>query len=172
MRSAEKALQLARRKTQYTRLTAPVDGAIAEKRVSANENVQAGQTILRLNSGSQPEVQVTIPEVLIAQIEAGDDVDVRFDALPGRTFAAKVREVGVTATGGATFPVTVRLNERQEAIRPGMAAEVAFVFAASGDRPRLPRRSAKISTASSPSWPCPPKMASPRPSGWRWSPAL
>jgi RND family efflux transporter MFP subunit len=137
VRSAEKALQLARRKAQYTRLTAPVAGAIAEKLISENENVQAGQTVLRLNSGSQPEVQVTIPEVLIAQIETGDDVEVRFDALPGRSFAAKVREVGVAATGGATFPVTVRLRENQKEIRPGMAAEVAFVFAAKSDRPHI-----------------------------------
>jgi RND family efflux transporter MFP subunit len=137
VRSAEKGLQLARRRTQYTRLTAPVDGAIAEKLISENENVQAGQTVLRLNSGSQPEVQVTIPEVLIAQIQAGDEVQVRFDALPKRSFAAKVLEVGVAATGGATFPVTVRLTEDQKEIRPGMAAEVAFVFRASSDRPHI-----------------------------------
>jgi RND family efflux transporter MFP subunit len=137
VRSAEKGLQLARHRTQYTRLTAPVDGAIAEKLISENENVQAGQTVLRLNSGSQPEVQVTIPEVLIAQIQAGDGVKVRFDALPGRTFAAKVLEVGVAATGGATFPVTVRLGEDQKEIRPGMAAEVSFVFGASSDQPHI-----------------------------------
>ncbi|MEJ2643077.1 MAG: efflux RND transporter permease subunit, partial [Desulfosarcinaceae bacterium] len=41
MRSAEKAFQLARRKAQYTRLTAPVEGAIAEKVISENEAVQA-----------------------------------------------------------------------------------------------------------------------------------
>ena len=133
VRSAQKGLQLARRKTQYTRLKAPVDGAIAEKLITENENVQAGQTVLRLNAGTQPEVQVTIPEVLIAQIAAGDAVAVRFDAIPGKSFDARVREVGVAATGGASFPVTVRLSEAQAAIRPGMAAEVAFVFGRAGD---------------------------------------
>lgn len=138
VRSAQKGLQLARRKIQYTRLRAPVDGAIVEKLASANENVQAGQTVLRLNAGTEPEVQVTIPEVLIAQIAAGDTVEVRLDAIPGKTFAATVREVGVASTGGASFPVTVRLAEAQKAIRPGMAAEVAFVFGHGGDeRPRV-----------------------------------
>lgn len=136
--SAQKGLQLARRKSQYTRLAAPVDGAIVEKLVSANENVQAGQTVLRLNAGTQPEVQVNIPEVLIAQIAAGDAVEVRLDAIPGQAFAATVREVGVASTGGATFPVTVRLAEAQKEIRPGMAAEVSFVFGMGGDnRPRV-----------------------------------
>lgn len=134
VRSAQKGLQLARRKTQYTRLLAPVDGAIVEKLVSANENVQVGQAVLRLNAGTEPEVQVTIPEVLIAQIAAGDTVEVRLDAIPGQTFTATVREVGVASTGGATFPVTVRLAKAQKEIRPGMAAEVAFLFGQGGDK--------------------------------------
>lgn len=136
--AAQKGLQLARRKAQYTHLTAPVDGAIVEKLVSENENVQAGQTVLRLNAGAQLEVQVFIPEVLITQISAGDEVEVAFDALPGQRIAARVREVGVASTGGATFPVTVRLTEAQKGIRPGMAAEVDFIFGKAGvSKPRI-----------------------------------
>lgn len=129
VRSAEKALQLAKRKARYTRLLAPVDGAVAEKSISENENVQAGQTVLILSAGTRPEVQVTIPEVLIVQVKEGALVKVSFDALPGKTFEATVREVGVASTaGGATYPVTVRLDQTDEGIRPGMAAEVNFVF--------------------------------------------
>lgn len=44
---------------------------------------------------------VAIPEVLIGQVAEGDKVAVSFDALPGRTFKASVREAGVAATGAA-----------------------------------------------------------------------
>ncbi|MGD9364736.1 MAG: efflux RND transporter periplasmic adaptor subunit [Desulfobacteraceae bacterium] len=132
VRSAQKALELAKRQAKYTRLSAPVDGAVAEKTISENENVQAGHTVLVLSAGTRPEVQVAIPEVLIGQVAEGDKVAVSFDALPGRTFKAAVREVGVAATGGGTtYPVTVRLEAPDEQIRPGMAAEVSFVY---GDR--------------------------------------
>ncbi len=62
-------------------------------------------------------------------------MSVTFDAVPGRTFDARITEVGVTATRlGTTFPVRVRLTEADPAVRAGMAAEVAFRFAATAGR--------------------------------------
>ena len=52
-----------------------------------------------------------------------------FDAVAGRRFSAQVTEVGVASTGVATtYPVTVRLVDRVDDVRPGMAAEVAIAF--------------------------------------------
>ena len=119
------------RKLAYTGLKAPVGGAIASVPVEVNENVVAGQTVVRMTSGSRSEVQVGIPEVLIAQIREGESVSVSFDALPGADFDAVVTEVGVAATGTATtFPVTVRLTNPSRDVRSGMAANVAFRFSA------------------------------------------
>jgi RND family efflux transporter MFP subunit len=138
VRSAEKALELAKRKARYAQLTAPVNGAVAQKSISENENVQAGQVVLVLSSGARPEVQVSIPEVLIARVKEGAPVRVSFDALPEKRFDATVREVGVASTaGGATYPVTVRLAQTDEGIRPGMAAEVEFIFEDRGNRLRF-----------------------------------
>ncbi|MGD8700589.1 MAG: efflux RND transporter periplasmic adaptor subunit, partial [Gemmatimonadales bacterium] len=125
----ERELELARLQLSYTRLRAPVAGAVAAVNVEVNENVPTGQVVVLLTSGSNLEVEVDVPGVLITGIAEGDDVDVAFDALPGRTFAGTVTEVGVAATGpGLTFPVTVRLAESVSDIRPGMAAEVGFQF--------------------------------------------
>ena len=122
----------------YTRLTAPSSGSIATVDVEVNENVQAGQVIVMLTAGSQIEVEVAIPEVLISQVRMGSPVTVSFDALPGKNYAATVREVGVAATGFATtFPVTVRLNSADSSIRSGMAAEVAFRFESGDQRERI-----------------------------------
>ncbi|MEZ4652506.1 MAG: efflux RND transporter periplasmic adaptor subunit [Candidatus Eisenbacteria bacterium] len=138
VRASEKGLELAVSQLGYTRLTAPVDGAIAAVNVEANENVQAGQTVVVLTSGSTPEVQVAMPEVLIGEVTEGDSVLVTFDAMPGRGFPAVVTEVGVASTGMATtFPVTVRLGESGKDVRAGMAAEVAFRFASSDGKNRI-----------------------------------
>jgi len=123
-------LDLAQRQVLYTRLTAPVTGAIAEVRAEVNENVAAGQGIVLLTSGVQPEVEVSVPEGLITQIAEGDEVSVTFDALSGQVFDGVVTEVGVSASRLATtFPVSVQLGGRASAVRPGMAAEVTFTFA-------------------------------------------
>ncbi|MBN2012857.1 efflux RND transporter periplasmic adaptor subunit [candidate division KSB1 bacterium] len=137
-KAAEKQLEMAKLQLSYTRLLSPVDGAIASVSVEVNENVNAGQPIAMLTSGNELEVRLSIPEVLIAQITEGDNVDVTFDAIPNRSFSGKVLEVGVATTGmGTTFPVTVRLNKSDSEIRPGMAANVAFNFKSSDARERF-----------------------------------
>ena len=136
--SAEKQLELARLQLSYTTLEAPAGGDIAQVNVEINENVQAGQPVIMLTSGTQTEVRVSIPEVLIGQINEGEKVTVTCDAIPGKECTATVLEVGVAATGvGTTFPVTVQLDEKPEMIRPGMAANVSFLFKSEDERERF-----------------------------------
>jgi len=131
VRSVQKRLELTRQQLSYTRLLAPVAGAIAEVTAEVNENVQAGQAVVRLAAEAGNEVVLTVPESLISEIRHGQDVVVRFDALPGRTFAGTVTEVGVTTSSmGTAFPVKARLAETDAALRNGMAAEVEFRFEA------------------------------------------
>lgn len=136
--SHENRLELARNQLAYTKLKAPIDADVAEVNVEVNENVQPGQVVLLLTSGSNLEVQVAMPEVLISQVREGDEVSVDFDALPGTDLTGKVTEVGVTSTDLATtFPVTVRLDEIDPGIRSGMTAEVAFQFESPGGSERF-----------------------------------
>jgi RND family efflux transporter MFP subunit len=129
VRAADQRVQLARQQLSYTRLTAPTAGAVAAVAVEVNENVRAGQVVVYLNSGTDLEVEVGVPEVLISQVAEGDMTEVTFDALPDRTFQATVSEVAVATTGTATtYPVTVVLADADPNLRSGMAAEVAFRF--------------------------------------------
>lgn len=127
--SIGKRLQLARSQVKYTRLEAPVDGVVSAVAAEVNENVASGQPVVVLSSGDSPEVRFAVPEVLIARIKTGDTVQVAFDAIDGQRFEAVINEVGVTGSGtGSTFPVTARIEAPDEAIRPGMAAEVTVAF--------------------------------------------
>ena len=131
--SLARRLELAEVQLSYTKLKAQLDGSIADVPVEPNENVNAGQPVVLLTSRGRLEVEVAIPEVLIAQVREGDDVTVRFGAIKDRDFGAKVTEVGVVSTGAATtFPVTVRMDEEDPDCRPGMAAEVGFEFGGRG----------------------------------------
>ena len=138
VRSAEKQHELAKLQRSYTRLTAPSDCAISEVNIEVNENVSPGRQVLAVTSGTRPEVIVAVPEILISDINEGDKVSVRFDALPSREFTATVSEVGVASTGlVTTFPVTARIDNTDSEIRPGMAAEVSFTFEATGGENRF-----------------------------------
>jgi len=132
---AKKRRKLARNQLEYTSLTAPVSGAVSDVLIEENENAAAGQPVLILTSGSDLEVKIAMPEVLIAQIREGDDVLISLDAVKGREFKAKVTEVGVASTAYATtYPVMVKFIESSPDIRPGMAAEVMFTFKSESSR--------------------------------------
>ena len=123
--AASKRLDLAKQQLAYTVLRAPVDGAIALKNLEVNENVKAGDAVFLLTSGSLAEVEFAVPEIVIAELEEGMPVSVRFDAFPGREFAADITEVGVAVTGSsAAFEAIARLREETPDVRSGMAAEV------------------------------------------------
>jgi RND family efflux transporter MFP subunit len=129
VQTLKKQLELAQMQLNYTRIAAPVDGAIAEVSVEVNENVQVGMPIILLTSGSHIEVKVAIPEILISIIEENKDVSVKFDAVPDKEFQATVTEVGVKSTGMATtFPVTLHLSQPDPNIRAGMVATAEFHF--------------------------------------------
>ena len=135
---AKQRRKLARRQLEYTELRAPVAGAVSDVRIEENENVQAGQTVIIFTSGSKMEVQITMPEILIAQVREGDDVMVTLDAVSGKSFKAIITEVGVSSTMySTTYPVVVQLAKTDPDIRPGMAAEVSFEFKGTGDRENI-----------------------------------
>jgi RND family efflux transporter MFP subunit len=122
-------LQYARLQLSYTRLVAPIDGKIAEVPAEINENVDAGKHVLTITSQGEIKVEVSVPEVLISQIEIGTEVIITFDAIRNKNFTGKVSEVGVSTEGfSTTYPVKVSLGEADSQIRPGMAAEVRFNF--------------------------------------------
>lgn len=125
--SAATALRLAEQQVAYTRLPAPVDGAVSRVAVEVNEAVAAGQTVVVvIDSGGRPEVQVMVPEGFIGGLRPGRPARVSFDAL-GDDIGASVTEVGTAAEGAGGFPVIVRLDDSARTrVRPGMAAEVTF----------------------------------------------
>ena len=134
-KASEKVLELAKLQLSYTKLRAPSAGLIASVDVEVNENVAVGNPVLMLTSGSDIEVEVTIPEILISQINQGDRVQVSFDAQPGKNYSGVVSEVGVAAVGFATtYPATVKLTNTSSDIRSGMAAEVAFNFKSTSNK--------------------------------------
>jgi RND family efflux transporter MFP subunit len=137
VQASEKELELARLQLRYTRLTAPASGDIARVDVEVNENVGVGQTVVVLTAGSDIEVQVSMPEILITQVAEDAKVRVEFDAIPDKPYDATVTEVGVAATGMVTtFPVTALLAESDPDVRPGMAAVVSFAFESEDQRER------------------------------------
>ncbi len=121
-------LDLARRDQRLAVLRAPFNGVISHKDVEAFEDVAGGQVLFELSAERDLEVAVRVPPSLINRITEGDAVSVTFPSEPGLMLNGTVTEVGSQAEEANAFPITVRLTDRDDALHPGLSAEVAFTF--------------------------------------------
>ena len=124
--TSAKQVQSARNQVDYTRLAAPFSGVITAVNIEANELVGSGTPVAVISSETQPEVNVGVPEMFIAQVKKGQTVRINFSVLPGKPFTGVIEEVAYAAGASPTYPVIVRIQNPSAAIRPGMAATVTF----------------------------------------------
>lgn len=128
-RASAQQVEAAELQLSYTRLTAPQSCTIAGTFVELNQNVSAGQPILRVNCGQCAEVVVDVPDTDIARITPGMNVAVSIAAMADVDLRGTVQEVGVaTGAGGSTYSVTIALQDGCETVRSGMAVDVGFEF--------------------------------------------
>ncbi|MEL6988451.1 MAG: efflux RND transporter periplasmic adaptor subunit, partial [Bacteroidota bacterium] len=111
----------------YTRLSAPYEGVITNIVVEQNEMVGQGSPIMVINSINNPDVEIGIPENAIAEIKPSQSVKVQFNSIHDKEFNGEVYEIGYSSAG-STYPVTIRLKESDDRIRPGMPASATFSF--------------------------------------------
>jgi len=133
--SARKQVQLAEQRVNYTRLRAPIAGRVANLNAEINENILAGFTIITLTSGSDIEVTVGIPEAFIAMVHEGEVVEVEVSSIVDRNFSGVISEVSyIVGSSSTTYPVTIKLENSSEDIRPGMTANVTFNLSSENEK--------------------------------------
>lgn len=101
------ALENARLDLARTTVYSPTTGVIANLRVSAGYYANAGQPLLTFVSGEDVWIEAYMRENSIANIEAGDPVEIALDVAPGRVFDGEVDSVGYGIDTGADADVGV-----------------------------------------------------------------
>lgn len=127
LRSAQLSLDSAQKQLDACTITAPISGVIVAKNAKAGKTVQTG-------GGAAPlciiydlrwlELSLSVDELDILSLSAGQTVALTADAVPGQSFSGVVTSVLLTgsASGGTTtYPVTVRVDQPGP-LMPGMNA--------------------------------------------------
>ena len=94
----EADLDLTRLNLSYTILTAPYDGYMGRRTLEPGQYVSAGQTVSFLVRNTDKWVTANYKETQIRHIFIGQEVHIKVDALPGRTFHGRVTAIS-EATG-------------------------------------------------------------------------
>jgi RND family efflux transporter MFP subunit len=127
VQQAKAAVEMAERQVDDTRIVSPIDGFVAERMVEVGTFVSPPSAAYTVVALDPMEMQLSVTDRDIAGIRVGAAVDLTVGALPGRSFLGRVTEVSVAAdrTTGS-FPVTVRIPNRDRVLRDGMAARAAI----------------------------------------------
>jgi HlyD family secretion protein len=145
---AETNLQLARERRGDVSIDAPIAGTVIERTVevgqiiaSATTNVSGGTTLLRMADLSEMQVRALVDETDIGQVSPGQNVAVRVDAYPDRTFTGHVLKIepqAVVEQNVTMFPVLVRLENLEGLLRPGMNASISVQISERTDVATVP----------------------------------
>jgi membrane fusion protein, multidrug efflux system len=128
LRVAEAAVALAAARLAKTEIKAPFTGVIGLRVVSVGDYVKEGADVVNLESIDPLKVDFRVPEIYLAQVQAGQTLSVALDALPGRTFSGKVLAVNpLIDAAGRSVVIRALVRNTDASLRPGMFARVTLI---------------------------------------------
>jgi membrane fusion protein (multidrug efflux system) len=112
----------------HTKLFAPRDGYIGDKKIDAGAVASPGTPVIQLLDTRSVNVLVAVPESEINNYKAGNKAMVTIDALGKEPMEGRVSEIGVLALqNSASYNVKVNLINTNKELRPGMLCKVSFL---------------------------------------------
>ena len=136
-------LENARTDLSKVRIEAPIDGIITRRNVEQGETAvvgtmnNAGTVLLQVADMSVIEAEVEVDETDIPEVQLGQMATITVDAIAGKTFTAKVTEIGnspIQTTGQAStqatnFKVTLQVEGEIPDVRPGFTCTAEITTA-------------------------------------------
>lgn len=90
VQSAKAELELTEIRLNYTELRAPFKGILVSRNIEPGEVVTPGQEVLSLSDLSQVDLKVFVDETEIGKVRPGQQVDVKIDTFPSKTYTGHV----------------------------------------------------------------------------------
>lgn len=147
---AERSVELTGNSLSYATLVADGHGVVTATMIDPGQVVGAGQPAVRIARSAEKEAVVAIPETLIGRAKDGA-AKVSLWSEPGRTYAAKLREIAPQADPATrTYLAKFTLPEADDRVALGMTATLTITDRDSARVARLPL-SALFSQGTSPS---------------------
>lgn len=125
-----------------TIITSPITGTVIDRAIDPGELVTSGvaafsqgQTILTVADLSEMRVEARVNEVDVAKLRVGQAVDIRVDALRGKTLKGLVNRISPAAVRGnapqnsgiVMFDVRIVIPRPDSALKTGMSADVDVI---------------------------------------------
>lgn len=108
-------------------IRAPFAGVVTAERTEIGEWVDRGDPVMEMLSLDELEIRVEVPEGYFSNLNPGARTTVTFESLPNFTLTGRLNAIIPRADPQArTFPIKVRIPNREGRVGVGMLAQVAF----------------------------------------------
>ncbi len=130
---------------QKVRIESPIDGIVTRRNIEAGETAiigtmnNPGTVLLTIADMSVIEAEVDVDETDIPSVELGQKAKITIDAMPGKSFTARVTEIGnspIQASGGGAaatqatnFKVVLTVDGEIPNVRPGFTCTAEITTA-------------------------------------------
>ncbi|MFA6941452.1 MAG: efflux RND transporter periplasmic adaptor subunit [Clostridiaceae bacterium] len=108
----------------------PIAGTVTAVSSSNGDSLQAGKSVITVTDMNTLKVNVSVDELDITSVKAGQAATITFDALTGKTFTGSVESIaqtGTTSNSVTTYAVAVSIS-KPTGIRLGMNANVTIAI--------------------------------------------
>lgn len=139
LENARAVNRLANLELSYADVKAPISGVIAQRSIKTGNFVQINTPIFRIVDIDKLEATLNVPERELATLKAGLPVELRVDALPGKTFRGSVDRVSpVVDAGSGTFRV-ISAFDNGGVLQPGMFGRLKIDYDQRANALAIPR---------------------------------
>ena len=118
-----------RQLVQNTQLISPVSGVVTARNYDNGDMYSSSNPILTIEQLNPVKLLINISETFYRYIKVGQDLDITLDAYPDESFTGTVSIVYPTIDETThTFPVEVKVNNKDQKVRPGMFARATITM--------------------------------------------
>jgi len=142
---ARAALHQAEVNLAYTRIVSPTNGVVISRSVDVGQTVaaslQAPTLFVIAEDLAKMQVDTSVAEADVGRLQDGMAASFSVDAYPSETFQGRVRQIRnapQTVQNVVTYDAVIDVPNPELKLRPGMTANVTFVYAEKDDVLRLP----------------------------------
>ncbi len=123
------ALADAREKLTDATVRAPFDGIIAKADIKKGDSLASGAIAATLIT-KQRMAEISLNEVDVAKVKAGQKTTLTFDAVENLTITGEVAELdalGTVSQGVVTYGVKILFDTQDERVKPGMSVSASII---------------------------------------------
>jgi RND family efflux transporter MFP subunit len=151
--AAEANVERLDRMRRFQKITAPFDGTVTQRHIEVGQLVTGdlndeSRILFRLEQTQTLRAFINVPQSAYRLVAVGQEVDLSFREVPGRTFAGKVvRTAGSLDATSRTLRTEIQIPNDKSELVPGLFAEVKFKVQREQPPIAIPARALIIQTA-------------------------